>query len=303
MRRPRPSATISLTAALVTMAVALTVGWQFLVLRGFGALVEGFTALHWLAIVLGSLFFVVIITASILQAVWLVREIRTNQRQQNFIDAATHELNTPLASLRLYLDTLRKPGLDDETRREFVEVMSDDLDRLQHTIDRVLDAARTVERHRPREQVDLTGLLGECVDEARQRHGLGPERIRLQAPSGARVRGDIEQLRLAFRNLLENAVRYGGQRPEVDVRLRPASGRRLEVEVEDRGQGIPRSALHRVFQRFQRLSIEGVGARGLGLGLYIVRNVVRAHGGRVRAESDGLGTGSRFVVRLPGSVS
>jgi signal transduction histidine kinase len=300
--RPRPARQITLTSLLVTITVALTVGWEILVLREFGALVEGFTIVHWLLLVIGSIFFVAIITATILQTVWLVREIRTNQRQQAFIDAVTHELHTPLASLRLYVDTLRKPGLDDDHRIEFASIMGEDLVRLQRTIDRVLEVARSDARRPPRDRVDLSGLLAECVAEARERHGLAPERVRLHAPAGARTRGDTEQLRLAFRNLIENAIRYARDRVEVDVYVRPVSARRLEVEVADQGVGIPRTALQRIFQRFQRVSVDGRATRGLGLGLYIVRNVVRAHGGRVRAESEGPGTGSRFIVRLPGEL-
>ncbi len=298
MARARLATPISLTSVLVPMTLALTVGWEILVLREFQALTDGFRTWHWLLVVIGGLFFAAIITWSIWQTVWLVREIRTNQRQQTFIDAVTHELHTPLASLRLYVDTLRRPDLDDARRLEFAGIMSEDLDRLQRTIGRVLDAARSERRFR-RDPVDLNRLLGECIREARERHGLGEVEVRLASPAGARVRGDVEQLRLAFRNLIENAIRYAGERIDVDVCVRAASNRRLEIEVADQGQGIPRSALRRIFQAFQRMPGERP-TRGLGLGLHIVRNVVRAHGGKVHAESDGIGTGSRFIVQLPG---
>jgi signal transduction histidine kinase len=301
MARPRVSVPITLTSVLVAVTVTLTVGWQILVAREFQALAEGFTWVHWLLIGIGSLFFAMIITAMLLQLVWLVREIRTNQRQQNFIDSVTHELHTPLASLRLYLDTLRKPDLDEERRAEFHEIMSSDLDRLQRTIGRVLDAART-EAPRRRETVDLGRLLGECAEEAREKHDLTGEHIALESPRHVRVRGDEEQLRLAFRNLIENAIRYAGERIRVDVRVRPVSNRKLEIEVADQGQGIAPAALRRVFQRFQRLNEAVSATRGLGLGLYIARNVVRAHGGSIRAESEGPGLGSRFIVRLPGHL-
>jgi signal transduction histidine kinase len=303
MGRPRPARQITLTTLLVAITVALTVGWEILVVREFRALMDGFTIVHWLLLILGSLFFVAIITATILQTVWLVREIKTNQRQSDFIDAVTHELHTPLASLRLYVDTLAKPDLDEAHRFEFASIMSDDLERLQRTIDRVLDAARSESRRPTQARVDLVRVLDECVREARARHGLGPDRVRLLAPVRAAVRGDAEQLRLAFRNLIENAIRYAGERVDVDVRVRAGPGRRVEVEVADQGVGIPPSALARIFQRFQRLPQSAArGPRGLGLGLYIVRNVVKAHGGRVHAESEGPGTGSRFVVRLPGTL-
>lgn len=303
VRTPRVSTPIILTVAVVTIAILLTVGWQILVARESGALSEGFRTIHWTLVIVGSSFFALIITAAILQSVLLVREIRTNQRQQNFIDAVTHELHTPLASLQLYLDTLRGQALDEKQRGEFLDIMSDDLGRLQATIDKILSAARTEVRRRPRARVDIGGLLRECIEEACERHELEPAAIRLDVPPGASVRGDAEQLRLAFRNLIENAVRYGGEKHQIDIAVRQRSARRLEIEVADHGVGMPESALRRVFQRFQRLSHEGVfGSRGLGLGLYIVRNVVRAHGGSIRAESEGIGTGSRFVMTLPGQL-
>ncbi len=303
MDRRGVSLPITLTVGLVTLAIALTAGWQILVVREFAAFVEGFTVVHWMLVILGSLFFVTIITVAILQAVWLVREIRTNQRQQNFLDAVTHELHTPLTSLRLYVDTLQGKSLDEGQRGEFLGVMSDDIDRLQRTIDQLLSAAGTDARRNRRTPIDLRRLLGECMQDARERHGLDEDALQLEVPTFARVRGDLEQLRVAFRNLIENAIHYAGEKTRVHVRVRSASGRKLEVEVEDQGVGLPESALGRVFQRFQRLSQEAVrGPSGLGLGLYIVRNVVRGHGGSVRAVSDGEGKGSRFIVTLPGQL-
>jgi two-component system, OmpR family, sensor histidine kinase SenX3 len=303
MRAARVSVPIALTASIVAVTIALTVGWQILVARESEAFAAGFTAIHWVLIVLGSLFFALIITVLILQAVWLVREIRTNQRQQNFMDAVTHELHTPLASLQLYLDTLRGRRLPEARRDEFLQIMAEDLERLQRTIDQIIQAARTDVRRARRESIDVAKLLGECADDARERHGLEKDAVLVSVPETARLRGDAEQLRVAFRNLLDNAVRYAGGKVHIEVGVRPVSARRLEIVFADRGVGIPASALDRVFQRFQRLPQEAVrAAHGLGLGLAIVRNIARAHGGSARAESDGEGKGSRFILTLPGHV-
>src|SRR5262245_35303228 len=303
MSERRTSVPIALAVGLVVITLALTVGWQVLVTREFRALVDGFTWVHWIIALLGLLLFRAIIGATIVQAYWLVREIRLNQRQQNFLDAVTHELHTPLASLRLYVDTLRGHRLDESKRAEFLEIMTDDLERLQRTIDQILSAAHAEWRRSHRERVDLARLLEECAAETRERHDLSTDELVLDVPRGALVRGDAEQLRVAFRNLLENAVRYAGERVRVDVRARALTPRRLEIEVADQGVGIPAHAQGTIFGRFQRLSHGAVrSTRGLGLGLFIVRNVVRAHRGSVRAESEGEGKGSRFLVVLPGHL-
>jgi signal transduction histidine kinase len=154
------------------------------------------------------------------------------------MDAVTHELHTPPASLQLYLDTLRGRRLPEARRDEFLEIMAQDLERLQRTIDQIIQAARTDVRRARREWVDVAKLLGECADDARERHGLEKDAVLVSVPETARLRGDAEQLRLAFRNLLDNAVRYAGARSTWRF-VRAVSTRRLEIEFADRGVGIP----------------------------------------------------------------
>jgi signal transduction histidine kinase len=304
VRVPRVSIPITLTSAVVTLTVVLYLVWQVLVAREIEALAGRFTRLHWGLIALGTLFFTVVISWMILQAVWLVREMRTNQRQQNFIDAVTHELHTPLASLQLYLDTLRGQEVREKERNEFLGIMSDDLARLRRTIDQILNAARVEVRRALRDPIDLRALLGECIEEACARYDATPEAFFLDVPPGATLRGDPEQLRVLFRNLIDNAVRYAGERVHVDLAARAVSARRLQVAVTDHGVGIPPFLASRLFQRFARFSHDRLRSTraGLGLGLYIVRNIARAHGGHVSAQSEGVGTGTRFLVTLPGYI-
>jgi signal transduction histidine kinase len=304
VKAPRVSIPITLTATVVAVSVLLYVVWQILVAREVAALAGSFARLHWGLVALGVAFVSLVSAWMILQAAWLVREMRTSQRQQNFIDAVTHELHTPLASLQLYLDTLRGQSVAAEQRGEFLGIMSEDLARLRRTIDQILLAARSETRRALRESVNLRTLLGECVEEASARHAVDPGAFHIEVPRGAVLRGDATQLRVLFRNLIDNAVRYAGQRLRVDIAARALSSRRLEIAISDSGVGIPPRLLGSLFRRFQRLSQSTLrGPRsGLGLGLYIVRNVARAHGGQVRAESEGAGTGSRFIVTLPGQL-
>jgi signal transduction histidine kinase len=215
-------------------------------------------------------------------------------------------MKTPLASMRLYLDTLSRHDPEAERRRHFLSRMREDLDRLDRTVDQVLAAARAEEpgRRRPRGRVPLLELLAECIEEIRERHALPELAVRLDAEGEPAVRGDASELSVVFRNLLENAVKYSAEPVDVRVRVHRTDDDRVAVDIRDQGIGIPAGELRKIFQRFYRAGREMQRtAAGLGLGLYIVRNLVRRQGGRVVARSEGSGEGSRFVVTLRAAES
>jgi signal transduction histidine kinase len=286
---------------LTLIAVSLAVGWQILVVADLDPMTRGLTTVHWMLISLGALFFVLIILGLVLLCAWLVREMRVNQRQQAFLDAVTHEMKTPLASMRLYLDTLGRHDVAPERRKAFLGRMEEDVERLEHTVSQVLAAARaegTVRRHRGG-PVDLAAVLDESIEAIRARHGLAEDAIRVEQESPIAATGDHEELGVVFRNLLENAVKYSEPPVEVRVRLSYSGDDRVEVEIADQGIGIERRELRKIFQRFYRVGRDVQRhAAGLGLGLFIVGSLVRRQGGRVVARSEGSGRGSRFVVTL-----
>jgi signal transduction histidine kinase len=291
---------LALGIGLAILVVALAIGWQILVLDDPRPLAPELTTREWLYLVLGTLFFALVLAGLIALSTWLVREMRLNQRQRAFLDAVTHEMRTPLASLRLYLETLERHDPDAARRREFLERMGQDVERLAHTVEQVLAAARSEERsrRRPDDPVPLAELLEECVAELRARHALPEAAVQLDLPATTTVRGSRTELGVVFRNLLENAVKYSGEPIEIHVRARRRADR-VEVAISDRGIGIPARELRRIFQRFYRAGRDVQRtASGLGLGLFIVRNLVRRQGGRIVARSEGSGAGSRFVVTL-----
>jgi signal transduction histidine kinase len=300
---PRRSIGFPLTVGIVLtlIAVSLAVGWQILVVADLQSVARGLTTVQWLLIGLGSLFFILIIVGLVLLCAWLVREMRVNQRQQAFLDAVTHEMKTPLASMRLFLETLGRHDVNPDRRRDFLERMAEDVERLEHTVSQVLAAARaegTVRRPRSG-PVALAEVLSESIEAIRERHGLAEEAIRLERESPVSARGDPDELGVVFRNLLENAVKYSEPPVEVRVRLSYAGNDRVEVEIVDRGIGIERRELRKIFKRFYRVGRDVQRhAAGLGLGLFIVGNLVRRQGGRVVARSEGSGRGSRFVITL-----
>jgi signal transduction histidine kinase len=227
--------------------------------------------------------------------------MRLNQRQRAFLDAVTHEMKTPLASMRLYVDTLIRHDPDRERREQFLARMGEDLERLDRTVDQVLAAARAEEpgRRSARGVVVLREVLESCIDEIRDRHRLPGGAVALDGACMANVRGDRTELAVVFRNLLENAVKYSDEPVEVKVCVSGPRDGRVSVDISDRGIGIPVGELRKIFQRFYRVGRDVQrAAAGLGLGLFIVRNLVRRQGGRVEARSEGDGAGSRFVVTL-----
>jgi signal transduction histidine kinase len=294
-------APLTIGIVLMVLVLLLAVGWQVLVWSGLRPVASGLTRLQWVLLVLGTVFFVLVLIGLVLLCAWLVREMRSNQRQRAFLDAVTHELKTPLTSFRLYLDTLVRHEPDPERRRDFIDRMRDDLDRLDQTVEQVVAAARAEERGpRPiRERVDLVAVLRQCMIEVCDRHGLSEGAMRLEAEQTPVVRGDPAELGLVFRNLLENAVKYSEEPVEVRVLVQPTGDGKVRVEIADRGIGIPPAELRKIFRRFYRAGRD-VQRRvsGLGLGLFVVRSLVRRQGGRVVARSEGLGRGSRFVVTL-----
>jgi signal transduction histidine kinase len=292
---------VTLGIVLTIVALALAFGWQILVFSDARAVARELTTLDWILFVLGGVSFGLIISGLLWLCLWLVREMRVNQRQRAFLDAVTHEMKTPLASLRLYVDTFERHDLDREHRREFLERMQDDVERLDQTVDQVLTAARSEDsgRKATREPVALEALLETCIEEVCDRHDLSRAAVQLEVGPRETVYGNPNELSVVFRNLLENAVKYSDEPVEVKVRVRTNGGDRIDVDISDRGIGIPPVELRKIFQRFYRVGRDVQRtASGLGLGLFIVRNLVRRQGGRVVARSEGSGQGSRFVVTL-----
>ena len=246
--------------------------------------------------------FLLLIAGLVLIVILLVREVRLNERQSNFVSAVTHELKTPVASLKLYLDTLRLRDLDEARRQEFYLTMEHDLERLHATINNVLNAAMYTERKVEDPQpLDLARLARRAIELTRRRHQLPPESIRYEGPETLLLLGNATGLETAVVNLLDNAVKYSKEKVDVEVDLRKNGDGQAHLRVKDAGIGMTRTHLRFVFKRFYRIGSEARRSRpGTGLGLFIVRSVVKGHGGTVMADSAGPDRGSTFTITLPG---
>jgi two-component system sensor histidine kinase SenX3 len=285
---------IVLGVLLTAGALALNIGWVIVNWREAGMLI------------LGALAFPLIITGVVLNTIFLVREIRRNEQHGAFINAVTHELKTPVASIRLYLQTLQSRDIDPSRRAEFYQIMVEDTDRLLGTIEQVLHAGRVGARlrHASPAPVDFSAIVRECLTLARTRHHLPEDaltyRESLADGSAPRVLGNEDELKAVVSNLVDNAIKYSGPQVQVAVVLEQPEAAHATLRVRDQGVGISAPELKRIFRRFYR--IPGAVAsrvKGTGLGLFIVRSVIARHGGTVFAESDGPGRGSTFIVQLP----
>jgi signal transduction histidine kinase len=283
---------VTLGAFLIGLAVALNVTW---------------IVINWrevVPLVLGIIFFGLIIAGLIVYTIFLVREIHKNEQQDSFLNAVTHELKTPIASIRLYLETLESRQLSEPQRHVFYRIMLEDTDRLIGTVEQVLKAgeARQGSNKKNWEEVDFSGIVLETVDLTRLRHHLPPEALRfgIQPQEKLLLKGNPQELRTAVFNLVENAIKYSGDKKDIVVDVLTPDIDTVLLQVRDQGVGIPPSELKRIFKRFYRVSTSASGrVKGTGLGLFIVRSIARRHGGEASAQSEGAGRGSTFTLRLP----
>jgi two-component system sensor histidine kinase SenX3 len=285
---------LCLGIGLVALAVALNVGWIILNWR------EG------VLLFFGIIFFALIIAGMVVNTIFLVRELRRSEQHDSFINAVTHELKTPLASIRLHLETLQRRELPEARKQEFYKLMLIDADRLMDTVEQVLRAGRAGDKKAGREkvEVDFSELVRECIDAIRIRHHLRPEALRyeevLSNGNGVRVLGSVDDLRTAVSNVLDNAVKYSGDHIDVSVQLEIPDRKRVLLRVKDQGVGIAPKDLKRIFKRFHRVGNRALAhIKGTGLGLFIVKSIAKKHGGTAFAESAGEGQGTTVIIELP----
>lgn len=301
-RRPIRSISgpIILSSVAVALSTALLVGWILVIYRN-QVLTQNWEGNAWL-MVIGILSFVTIMTVLVLFSVFLAREIKEVRRQTTFIDSVTHELRSPLASLRLCLETQARQGLQPSQREQLREMMLDDVERLSALIDDILESSRLAQDLEARqiESVALETLVQRCVSTTLRRHRLDPEAISVEVPPGTIIHTDPIALEVSLRNLLDNAIKYSSRPREVGLKAERSDAGGLRIEVRDNGVGIPRGELKRVFERFYRVDEEAVRSRrGTGLGLYVAASLVRGIRGQLRAYSDGPGGGTRMEIILP----
>ncbi|MFN3329328.1 MAG: sensor histidine kinase, partial [Pyrinomonadaceae bacterium] len=249
---------VAFGVCLISLVVALNVGWILLNLRQAAFLV------------LGAILFAFIITGLVLNTMFLIREIRRNELQDAFLNAVTHELKTPVTSIKLYLETLKDREVSEEKRKEFYEIMLADSNRLLKTIEQILQAARIREGQDNTEKTrfDLVEVISEAVQTTQSRYNLPEGAIKLAYPESVTISGNKDELLTVFLNLLDNAVKYCVESPKISIRVKD-SAKKVDVLVKDNGIGIDSSELEHVFKRFYRaMNVPKHDKKGTGLGLF-----------------------------------
>ncbi len=257
----------------------------------------------WLALTLGAIALGISLFAISFYSVLTIKEIQLNRRQSNFVDSVTHELKTPIAALRLYLDTLQMRQLTDNDRNEFYATMNTELERLDQLINQLLEVGRldALGSQTDPEHVDLSRLLRSSAEAACTRHKLEVASVFTFELAPIAMHSRRMVLEMIFGNLIDNAVKYGGDPPRVQITSFPRGRDRVVVRIRYEGNGIPDELRTRIFHLFFRGSDELQRTRkGTGLGLYIVKTLVGMQKGRISVTDAADGGGSVFEVVLPG---
>lgn len=288
---------ITLAIVMIVLLVALIVGWVLMAVFGGSN-----TPLYWTLLTVGTTFLILVLVGVVLYLVLAIKEINLNRRQSNFIASVTHELKSPIASLKLYLQTMGLRQVSDDERNEFHRFMLEDVERLDHLINHMLEAAQLdkVPVSDELEDVELSGLLRHCAEAICLRYRVPPETVQLDVQP-CTVHAAPVDVDMIFRNLIDNAVKYAGSEPRVEVTLRTVPNGTTVTRICDNGQGIPPKLRRKIFGRFVRLGVELERKKpGTGLGLYIVRTLIRRLRGSVSVYDPEEGSGTVFEVQLPG---
>jgi two-component system, OmpR family, phosphate regulon sensor histidine kinase PhoR len=292
---------ILLAIVMISLLVVVAVGWVLVLV--VGAMKDAsLSGVYWALLPIGSSFILLLVGGVVLYLILSIKAINHTRRQSNFIDSVTHELKSPMASMKLYLQTLNRHQVSQELQADFHRFMLEDLERLDHLINQMLEAGR-LDAERPRgeeEEVDLAELLRDCAATVCSNYRVPAEMVHFDLQPMV-VLGRRVDLDIIFRNLIDNAVKYAGATPRVEVCMRPIGKDQVVVRITDNGRGIPHHLRRKIFGRFVRLGSELEREKpGTGLGLYIARTLVHQQHGRIRVRDPAKGPGSLFEVQLRG---
>ena len=293
---------ILVATLMIVMLVGLTVGWVLLnVFSALDAEKPSSSTLYWVLLSVGAIFFAFLLAGVILYLIWIIQNVNLNRRQSNFIDAVTHELKTPIASLKLYLQTLNRRPVEGPQRQQFYATMIQDVERLDRLINQLLDVARIQKNQQdpaPKEWVSLRSVTDDCVERLAKQHSVSPE-IFHRDIEDCQVFAHRIDIDVLLGNLVDNAIKYAAEAPDIEIRITFQNESAL-IAVSDNGPGIPRHLRRKIFSRFFRTGDELERRKpGVGLGLFLVRSIVDRLKGSITVSDRIKQPGTTFLVTLP----
>ncbi len=256
----------------------------------------------WLVILVLSILVGIILLGIFIIFVYNQKTFQLYRLQRNFINNFTHELKTPVASIKLYLETFQRYELSREDRLKYIEYMVQDADRLSHNINRILKLAK-IESKTQEDKFQDTDLIQFIKDfYQKNRHLFSKCELVIQNPSGKTFVYSISRslLEILLMNLFTNAIKYNqSDVPRIDVVFKPGR-RNLKILFEDNGIGIPKSESRKIFKKFYQIGkSDDRSAKGTGIGLYLVDSIAKAHDGKITSRPREKETGTVFSLSLP----
>jgi len=228
-------------------------------------------------------------------------QLRLAKLYDNFISNVTHELKSPLSSIQLYLETLNERNVPPDTQKEFINLMTTDVNRLNNLINSILEISALEQKklsHDYQAQDAESTIKNLLIDSAEQ-FRLKDEVLNISGSASCKIVTDAKTMKIVLDNLVDNAIKYSLDSVKIDVKL-SCNQKKFIIEFSDSGIGIPPGELKKVFNKFHRIQNNNVpNVKGTGLGLYWTKEIIRNHGGKISALSEGDDKGTKFTIELP----
>jgi len=254
-----------------------------------------------ITLIWGVVLLVVLLIGMYFIFIYLNRQIHITRLYDNFIASVTHELKSPLASIQLYLDTMRIRDIPKEKQKEFIALMDRDTERLRSLIDSILEISG-IEQNKMIFNFKVypaESFIRELVRETMEKLKIPDSAVTLEGEASCECVCDREAIRMVFDNLFGNAIKYCQNEAKIHIRF-SCDKKNLILEFQDQGIGFSKKERKRIFNKFYRIVDENKpNVKGTGLGLYIVKEVIKAHGGDISAFSEGPNKGATFRLELP----
>jgi len=256
---------------------------------------------NWVVLLEGGVLMLMILAGVYVIFVYWNKQSRLYQLQSNFISSVSHELKSPLASIQLYLETLKYQKVSSEEAQDFVETMLSDTERLSDLIDNILESSKSDPKSMQLQfsSVDIVLFLQETIAHHQKLFEDKQCVIQLKFNDYVKVSIDGRAMRMVFNNLIANALRYSPAGTVLTIEVR-RDQKFCIIDFIDQGFGFDKKELKKVFKKFYRVqNQETQNIEGAGLGLYISRQIIKNHKGKINVFSEGRGKGTHFMLSLP----